>query len=65
MCEVLTVYPKENTHARLLIGDDENAVYLNGEKCPLTRQEYSLLTELARTPGDPVSRDKLLKNAWG
>jgi two-component system response regulator MprA len=36
-----------------------------GQPFGLTRTEYSLLEIMARTPGRPVSRDRLLGEIWG
>jgi hypothetical protein len=36
----------------------------NGEEIALTDREVDILAYLARYPGQPVSRDELLKNVW-
>ena len=41
------------------------AVYVDGEPCELTHQEFSLLQELAQNIDRPVSRQELLRDAWG
>lgn len=38
---------------------------LDGEHLTLTAQEFALLEALVKTPGLPVSRETLLKTAWG
>ena len=49
----------------LQIDERDGDVLLNGHPCALTQQEFELLTELARNAGQPVSREELLKKAWG
>lgn len=39
--------------------------FLAGEELVLTAQEFSLLEALLQTPGLPVSRETLLRTAWG
>ncbi len=56
----------EGKHSRLMkIDEAEKKVFMDGEECPLTAQEYVLLHELARHVDEPVSREMILKNAWG
>lgn len=49
----------------LSIDEEEQKVYVNGRPCELTHQEYSLLLRLAGQTDKPVSRDDLLRDAWG
>lgn len=49
----------------LTIDEDAEKVFVNGRPCELTRQEYSLLLRLAGNADKPVSRDDLLRDAWG
>ena len=65
MSTLLSVRSNENKPAFLTIDEEEQAVYLDGELCCLTQQEFSLLQELAQNADRPVSREKLLKEAWG
>ncbi len=37
----------------------------DGQQIPLTRTEFDLLTELARRPGQVLTRDVLLDRVWG
>ncbi len=39
-------------------------VYLDGQRCALSKREVQLLAYLARKPGIPVSRDELLIQIW-
>ena len=49
----------------LAIDEDEQKVFVNGDPCELTHQEYSLLLRLAGNADKPVSRHELLRDAWG
>ena len=55
----------ENNPTFLTIDEEEKAVYVDGELCDLTQQEFSLLNELAQNADRPVSREELLRDAWG
>jgi two-component system response regulator MtrA len=37
----------------------------DGQEIPLTRTEFDLLAELARRPGQVLTRDVLLDRVWG
>jgi len=65
MSTLLSVKSGENKAAYLTIDEEDKVVYVNGELCALTQQEFSLLQELAQTPNQPVSRENLLREAWG
>ena len=43
----------------------ERAVVLDGRRVELTAQEYALLGALMEKPDMPVSREQLLRTAWG
>lgn len=43
----------------------EKTVALNGAKYPLTAQELALLTTLMKSPDTPLTREELLRVAWG
>ena len=62
-----TLFVLSGDEAQKILSIDENdrRVYVNGHECPLTKQEYSLLQELAQHTDTPVSRENILKNAWG
>jgi two-component system response regulator MtrA len=49
----------------LVIDPAGRTVEREGEPIPLTRTEFDLLTELARRPGQVLSRDILLDRVWG
>lgn len=51
--------------ARLEVDFHAQVVLLDGESVRLTRLEFTLLAQLARTPGEIVSRDVLMLNVWG
>ena len=65
MSTMLSIYPKEDSPTLLAIDEDEKVVYVDGEPCELTQQEFSLLQELAQNIDRPVSREELLRDAWG
>ena len=65
MSTMLSVNPRENETALLAIDEEERAVYVDGEPCELTQQEFNLLQELAQNADRPVSREELLRDAWG
>ena len=65
MSTMLSIFPKEDTPTLLAIDEDERAVYVDGEPCELTQQEFSLLQELAQNADRAVSREELLRDAWG
>ncbi|MGD0632639.1 MAG: winged helix-turn-helix domain-containing protein [Terracidiphilus sp.] len=51
--------------ARLEIDFHSQGVLLDGEAVHLTRMEFALVAQLARTAGDIVSRDALMLHVWG
>ena len=65
MSTMLSIYPKDENPTLLAIDDEQQVVYVDGEPCELTQQEFSLLQELAQNIDRPVSREELLRDAWG
>ena len=65
MSTMLSIYPKDENPTLLAIDDDRKVVYVDGKPCELTQQEFSLLQELAQNIDRPMSRDELLRDAWG
>ena len=58
------------TPSRVHIGDalvdlDRHEVHRAGKLQPLTRREFGLLEYLIRHPSEVLSRERLLKEAWG
>ena len=56
--------------SRVRIGDtvvdlDRHEVHRSGHLQPLTRREFGLLEYMIRHPGEVISRERLLKEAWG
>lgn len=49
----------------LEIDENNEQVTVNGKTLTLTHQEYCLLCCLAKDPERIISRNELLKNAWG
>ena len=65
MSTMLSIYPKEDNPALLAIDEEEKVVYVDGKPCALTQQEFSLLQELAQNIDRAMSREELLRDAWG
>ena len=65
MSTMLSIFPRENMPALLAIDEEEKIVYVDGEPCELTQQEFSLLQELAQNINRALSREELLRAAWG
>lgn len=65
MLTLFSLKPEEENARLLALGENENSVYVDGHPCPLTQQEFYLLQELAQHVGSTVSREHLLKTAWG
>lgn len=65
MSKTISLTPKENQPAFLFVNEESRQVVVNGHACPLTQQEYSLLTMLMQHLNQPVSREELLRIAWG
>ena len=65
MSTMLSIFPKENAPVLLDINEEEQVVYVDGEPCALTQQEFSLLQELAQHLGRAMTREELLRDAWG
>ncbi len=60
----------QETEKRLAIGNleihlEEKAVLLDGEPLSLTAQEFALLQVLMQNPDTALSREQLLRTAWG
>lgn len=64
MSTMLSIYPKEDSSVLLSIDDEKKAVYVNGQPCEFTQQEFYLLLELAQNVNRPLSREELLLRAW-
>ena len=61
---------REDRPARVRFGDvlvdlDRHEVERAGKRQPLTRRAFRLLEYLIRHPGEVLSRERLLKEAWG
>ena len=65
MSDLLAIHPTAGLSSQLYIDDEDRTVFLDGERCELTQQEFSLLSELAQNADQPVSRQELLRVAWG
>ena len=49
----------------LAIDEGERVALLDGERVELTAQEFALLIALMENPDMPISREQLLRKAWG
>ena len=49
----------------LHLDESERVAHLDGRRVELTAQEFALLTALMEKPAVPVSREQLLRTAWG
>ena len=49
----------------LSLNAEERVVLLDGRRVELTAQEFALLNALMEKPDTPVSREQLLRTAWG
>ena len=49
----------------LTLDEAERVAMLDGERVELTAQEYALLLALMENPDMPISREQLLRKAWG
>ena len=56
---------KPAVRCELALDETERAVHLDGRRVELTAQEYALLGALMEKPDTPVSREQLLRTAWG
>lgn len=65
MSTMLSIFPKEDIPALLAIDEEEEVVYVDGRPCELTQQEFSLLKELSANIDRALSREELLREAWG
>ncbi len=65
MSTMLSIYPTPDNPTLLAIDEDKQTVYVDGHPCALTQQEFFLLQELAQNIDRPVSREELLRDAWG
>ncbi len=65
MSSLLMCQPANETAKQLYLDDRDRFIYLDGMRITLTEQEYLLLSELAQHAGEAVSRQDLLRKAWG
>lgn len=49
----------------LTVDEKERVALLDGERVELTAQEFALLLALMESPDMPISREQLLRKAWG
>ena len=63
--ELLAEAEKRLTLGSLEINLEDKAVHLAGEPLTLTAQEFALLQALMQNPETALSREQLLRTAWG
>ncbi len=63
--KVQALLGKPISRCELSLHETERAVLLDGRRVELTAQEYALLGALMEKPDVPVSREQLLRTAWG
>lgn len=63
--KVQTLLGEEKTQSELSVDETERVVLLDGRRVELTAQEFALLLALMERPDTPVSREQLLRQAWG
>ena len=53
------------TRCELALDEEDRVVLLDGRRVELTAQEFALLNALMEKPDTPISREQLLRTAWG
>lgn len=56
---------KKQTPGELRVNEEERVALLDGQRVELTAQEFALLLALMQSPDAPISREQLLRTAWG
>lgn len=56
---------EEQPQGELRLDESERVAHLDGRRVELTAQEFALLLALMEKPDIPVSREQLLRKAWG
>lgn len=51
--------------SELSVDEEERVALLDGRRVELTAQEFALLNALMEKPDEPLSREQLLRKAWG
>lgn len=60
-----TEAPEAAKESKLVISQEQNAVYKNGKPLDLSMREYDILSYLSATPGRVVTREELMEKVWG
>lgn len=63
--KVTALLGHEDAMLELTIDEAERVAMLDGERVELTAQEFALLLALMENPDMPISREQLLRKAWG
>lgn len=56
---------KKKLPGELRLSESERVALLDGQRVELTAQEFALLLALMQSPDAPISREQLLRTAWG
>ena len=62
---ILSLSGKTGQQRELSLNETERVALLDGRRVELTAQEFALLYALMEKPDVPVSREQLLRKAWG
>ena len=57
--------PRRFSFGEIVVDFDRLEVHRSGRRLPLTHREFRLLEYLIQHPGEVLSRERLLKEAWG
>ena len=63
--KVLSLLGEPAPRCELALNEEDRVVLLDGRRVELTAQEFALLNALMEKPDVPVSREHLLRTAWG
>lgn len=65
LAKVHALMDKHETVREIAVDESERVALLDGRRVELTAQEMALLLALMEKPDIPVSREQLLRKAWG
>lgn len=65
LAKVMGVLGETEPLRELSVDEEERVALLDGRRVELTAQEFALLLALMEKPDIPVSREQLLRRAWG
>lgn len=62
---VARLLARRSVPTELKLDENERVALLDGQRVELTAQEFALLLALMESPDAPLSREELLRKAWG